>query len=118
MMPAPSAGLLEPRAAASGPRPTVARHDTSSKEQRMTKHELARQIAADAGITSGQAASVVAAAFDAIAGELAAGRDVAITGFGKFSVTQRAAREGRNPRPARRSRLPPAARRSSPRPPR
>ena len=43
----------------------------------MTKHELARQIATDVGIT--------------------AGRDVAIAGFGEFSVTERAAREGRNP---------------------
>jgi len=70
---------------------------TSSKEQRMTKHELARQIAADAGITGGQAASVVDALFDAIAGELAAGRDVAIARFGKFVVSERAAREGHNP---------------------
>ena len=62
----------------------------------MTKHELARQIATDAGITAGQAAGVVDAAFDAIAGELAAGCDVAIAGFGN-SVTQRAVREGRNP---------------------
>ena len=37
------------------------------------------------------------AAFDAIAGELVAGRDVAIAGFGKFSVGERAVREGRNP---------------------
>jgi len=63
----------------------------------MTKHELARQIAADAGITGGQAASVVDALFDAIAGELAAGRDIAIAGFGKFGVGERAARAGRNP---------------------
>jgi len=35
--------------------------------------------------------------FDVIAGELAVGRDVAIAGFGKFSVTERAARERRNP---------------------
>lgn len=63
----------------------------------MTKNELAKRVAADAGITAGQAASIVDAAFDAIAGELAAGRDVAIAGFGKFSVTERAAREGRNP---------------------
>ena len=47
---------------------------TSAKEHRMTKHELARQIDTDAGITAGQAASVVDAAFDVIAGELAAGR--------------------------------------------
>lgn len=44
----------------------------------MTKHEFARQIATDVGITAGQAASVVDAAFDVIAGELSAGRDIAI----------------------------------------
>ena len=63
----------------------------------MTKPELAKRVAADAGITAGQAASVVDAAFDAIADEIAAGRDVAIAGFGKFSVSERSAREGRNP---------------------
>jgi DNA-binding protein HU-beta len=70
---------------------------TSAKEHRMTKPELAKRVAADAGITAGQAASVVDAVLDAIASELAAGRDVAIAGFGKFSVSERAAREGRNP---------------------
>ena len=63
----------------------------------MTKHELAKQVAANAGVTGEQATSAVDAAFDAIAGELVAGRDVAIAGFGKFSVGERAAREGRNP---------------------
>jgi nucleoid DNA-binding protein len=33
----------------------------------------------------------------AIASELAAGRDIAIAGFGKFSVSERTARNGRNP---------------------
>jgi len=69
----------------------------SAKEHRMTKHELAKKVATDAGITAGQAASVLDTAFDAIADELTAGRDVAIAGFGKFSVTERAARQGRNP---------------------
>ena len=63
----------------------------------MTKHELAKQVAATAGLTGEQATSAVDAAFGAIAGELVAGRDVAIAGFGKFSVGERAAREGRNP---------------------
>jgi DNA-binding protein HU-beta len=70
---------------------------TSIQEQRMTKHELAQQVAANAGLTGQQARSAVDAAFDAIVGELAAGRDVAIAGFGKFSVSGRAARGGRNP---------------------
>lgn len=59
-------------------------------------YRCSSRAATDAGITAGQAASVVDTAFDVIAGELAAGRDVAIAGFGKFSVTERAAREGRN----------------------
>ena len=63
----------------------------------MTKQELAQKVAADAGIAGAQAKSAVDAAFEAIASELAAGRDVAIAGFGKFSVSERAARDGRNP---------------------
>jgi DNA-binding protein HU-beta len=63
----------------------------------MTKQELAQRVAMDAGIAGAQAKGAVDAAFDAIANELAAGRDVAIAGFGKFSVSERPARDGRNP---------------------
>ena len=63
----------------------------------MTKTELAKHVATVAGLSGDQAKSAVDAAFDTIAGELAAGHDVAIAAFGKFSVAQRAAREGRNP---------------------
>ena len=63
----------------------------------MTRHELAKQVAVDSGLSGEQAKSAVDAAFDAITGELAAGRAVAIAGFGKFSVSDRSAREGRNP---------------------
>ena len=63
----------------------------------MTKHELVRQVAAASGLSGEQAKRAVDAAFDAITGELAAGRGVAIAGFGKFTVSDRAAREGRNP---------------------
>ena len=63
----------------------------------MTKQELAKQVAADAGLSGEQAKSAIDAVFNAIAAELAAGSDVAIAGFGKFSVGERAAREGRNP---------------------
>ena len=62
----------------------------------MTKTELANQVAAATGLTADQARSAVDAVFT-IAGELAAGGDVAIAAFGKFSVADRAAREGRNP---------------------
>ena len=70
---------------------------TTTQDQRITKAELAKQVAGAAGLTAEQAKSAVDSVFDAIAAELAGGRDVAIAGFGKFSVADRAAREGRNP---------------------
>ncbi len=63
----------------------------------MTKQELARKISADPGLTATDAVSVLDATFDAITAELVAGGDVAVAGFGKFSVSDRAARAGRNP---------------------
>lgn len=64
---------------------------------RLTRAELAKRVAAQAGLSGEQAKSAVDAVFETIAGELAAGSDVPIAGFGKFSVGECAAREGRNP---------------------
>jgi DNA-binding protein HU-beta len=63
----------------------------------MTKNELAGTVAERAGIGAGQARDAVDAAFEAIADQLANGGEVAVAGFGKFSVSHRAARSGRNP---------------------
>jgi DNA-binding protein HU-beta len=63
----------------------------------MTKNELAEQIAGKTGLAASQARQVVEAAIETISDELAAGGEVALAGFGKFSVSHRAARQGRNP---------------------
>lgn len=63
----------------------------------MTKQELAQKVAADADVSQAQAKEIIDATFDAITSELKNGGEVAVSGFGKFSVTKRAAREGRNP---------------------
>jgi DNA-binding protein HU-beta len=63
----------------------------------MTKNELAEKIAQSADLGVGQSRDVVEAVIDAVANELAAGGEVALAGFGKFSVSRRAARQGRNP---------------------
>ncbi len=63
----------------------------------MTKNELAEQVASRTGLAGTQARQAVEATIDSISDELAAGGDVALAGFGKFSVSQRAARQGRNP---------------------
>ena len=63
----------------------------------MTKQELAQKVAQDADLGTGDARKAIDAVFDAIAAELRSGGEVAVSGFGKFSVSNRAAREGRNP---------------------
>ena len=63
----------------------------------MTKNELAGTGAESAGIGVGQARSAVDAVFDTISSQLASGSEVSIAGFGKFGVSNRAARMGRNP---------------------
>ena len=63
----------------------------------MTKQELAQKVAGDTGLSQNQAKDIVDSVFKTIADELAGGGEVAVSGFGKFSVSERSAREGRNP---------------------
>ncbi|MFW8602391.1 HU family DNA-binding protein [Desulfobacterota bacterium M19] len=64
----------------------------------MNKTELVAAIAKSAEITKADASRALQALLDAITTSLAEGESIALTGFGTFSVTQRAARTGRNPR--------------------
>ncbi len=63
----------------------------------MNKAELIDQIAKDAGITKTQANDAINSFTDTVASALKKGDKVTLVGFGTFSVTQRAARNGRNP---------------------
>lgn len=63
----------------------------------MNKNELVEQIAERSGLSKGQASEALGATISAIEDGLAAGQEIAITGFGKFSVAHRSAREGVNP---------------------
>jgi len=63
----------------------------------MTKNELAEQVASRTGLAASQARQALEATFESISDELASGGEVALAGFGKFGVSQRAARQGRNP---------------------
>ncbi len=64
----------------------------------MTKNELVDQVASKSGLSKKDAGSAVDAVLRSIEGALSKGDDVNFTGFGKFHVAQRGAREGRNPR--------------------
>ncbi len=63
----------------------------------MNKSELIEQVATSAGITRAQANAAMDAFRDAVTGALRSGDRVTLVGFGTFSVSERAARNGRNP---------------------
>jgi DNA-binding protein HU-beta len=63
----------------------------------MNKAELIAKIAEDAGITKTQANGAIDAFVDAVTKTLKKGDKVTLVGFGTFSVSKRAARNGRNP---------------------
>ena len=63
----------------------------------MNRNELAQKVAEQAGIEKNQATKAVDAVFETVAGELQNGGEVSVSGFGKFSVSDRAARQGVNP---------------------
>jgi len=64
----------------------------------MNKNEFVDKVSELAGMTKADAGRAVDAVFDAITDALRKGDDVRLVGFGSFSVSKRAAREGRNPR--------------------
>ena len=64
----------------------------------MNKTELVAAIAEKAGLSKRDAENAVKAFADTIAEELKNGNKVQIVGFGTFEVSERAAREGRNPK--------------------
>ena len=63
----------------------------------MNKAELVEAIAVEAKITKADAKKALDAFITATSGALASGDRVALVGFGSFSVSNRAARTGRNP---------------------
>ncbi len=64
----------------------------------MTKSEFVDKVADEAGLSKKDAAAAVDAVLGTIEGALKSGDEVSFTGFGKFHVASRGAREGRNPR--------------------
>ena len=63
----------------------------------MNKSDLIEAMAANAGISKAAAGKALDAMMKSITGELMTGGRVSLVGFGSFSVSARAARDGRNP---------------------
>ena len=63
----------------------------------MNKKELIDAVANVMGSTKKDAEAAITAVFDVITDALSEGTEVSVSGFGKFTVSERAERQGRNP---------------------
>lgn len=64
----------------------------------MNKNDLVAAVAESTGLSKTDAAKAVDSVFDEITTALTKSDDVRLVGFGSFSVANRAASQGRNPR--------------------
>ncbi len=64
----------------------------------MTKKEIAKSVAEEAGITITEAEGVIDGFLDEIVDAMKKGEKVQIAGFGSFEGRKRAARQAKNPR--------------------
>ena len=63
----------------------------------MKKSEMIEVLANQTGLTKADVERVFNGTFDLFKRELEKGNNVAVSGFGTFKISERAARDGRNP---------------------
>lgn len=63
----------------------------------MKKAEMIEALSNATGLTKADTEKVFNATFDLFKSELEKGNEVSVSGFGKFKISERAARTGRNP---------------------
>ena len=63
----------------------------------MKKSEIMEAIASTTGLSKSDVEKVFSATFDLFKDELVKGNKVSVAGFGVFKISERAARDGRNP---------------------
>ena len=64
----------------------------------MPKTDLIAQVAEQTSLTKKDSAAAIDAVLASISAALAQGDGLSLTGFGSFAVSERAAKEGRNPK--------------------
>jgi DNA-binding protein HU-beta len=72
----------------------------------MNKNDLIAAVADGTGLTKADAAKSVDSVFETITASLKSGGEVRLVGFGTFSVADRRASEGRNPRTGEKIQIP------------
>ncbi len=71
----------------------------------MNKTQLVDAVASDSGLSKADSSRAIESVLATVTKNLKKGEDVSITGFGKFSVVKRAARQGVNPRTGERVKI-------------
>ena len=72
----------------------------------MNKNDLVAAVASGTGLSKADSANSVDSVIDSITTALKGGQEVRLVGFGTFSVAQRRASQGRNPRTGERINIP------------
>ena len=68
------------------------------EDTKMNKKELVAAVAEKSGVSKKEAEAVINAFTDVVTEELVKGEKIQMVGFGTFAVSEKAAREGRNPK--------------------
>jgi DNA-binding protein HU-beta len=71
----------------------------------MNKSQLIAAVSSDSGLSKVDSTRAIESLLDTVTRTLKKGDEVSITGFGKFSVVNRAARQGVNPRTGERVKI-------------
>ncbi len=71
----------------------------------MNKSQLVDAVASDSGLSKADSSRAIESVLATVTKSLKKGEEVSITGFGKFSVVKRAARQGVNPRTGERVKI-------------
>jgi DNA-binding protein HU-beta len=72
----------------------------------VNKNELIGVVSDKTGLSKADSTNAIDCVFDAISDALKGGDEVRLVGFGTFSVSQRRASEGRNPRTGEKINIP------------
>jgi len=72
----------------------------------VTKQEFVDQVASESGLSKADATKSVDAFLDVVMTTLQRGGEISFTGFGKFTVADRGARQGVNPQTGQRIQIP------------
>ena len=76
-------------------------------EKTLTRMDLSESVFREVGLSRNESSDLVESVFEKISASLVAGEQVKISSFGTFSIRQKNARVGRNPKTGEEAPIPP-----------